>query len=116
MVDDGPQTTPLRHMLWLAWVLSVIYLGVGALVAGLNRVLGGSLARFSLAMDSFAGAFLKLLGLWDPLIRLLAEGRLETWQLRLILVAVSVALIFTYALVVGVLLSIARALLTRRPG
>ncbi|MBS2027923.1 MAG: hypothetical protein JST54_08480 [Deltaproteobacteria bacterium] len=116
MVDDAPRTSPLRHMLWLAWVLSAIYLGVGAVAAALNRVFNGSLSRFSLAMDSFAGSFLKILHLWDPLMQALARGRVETWELRLILVAISVALIFAYALVVGLLLSGVRLLLVKRGG
>lgn len=107
------RTTPLRHMLWLAWVLSAIYLGMGAVIALANRLAHGSLYRLASSMDQFAGAFLQVFGLWRPLMQLLARGDLERWQLHLVLMALSVALIFGYALTLGLLLNGVRALWLR---
>ena len=114
MAAPDVRTTPLRHMLWLAWVLSAVYLAMGGLIALLNRLGHGNLYRLAASMDQFAGAFLQVLGLWRPLMLLLAQRDLERWQLHLVLMALSVLLIFAYALSLGLLLNAVRAVWLRR--
>lgn len=109
-MDEAPRNTPLRHMLWLAWLVSAIYLAAGGVIALVNRVSHGSWARLALSMDMFAASFLRLVHLWNPLLLAMGSGRLETWQVRVVLMGLSVALIFLYALTVGLLLNALRSL------
>jgi hypothetical protein len=113
MAAPDVRTTPLRHMLWLAWVLSAVYLLMGGLVALINRLGHGSFHRLAASMDQFAGAFLQVLGLWRPLMLWLAQSDLERWQLHLVLISLSVLLIFAYALSLGLLLNAVRAVWMR---
>lgn len=113
MDDLSPPTTPLRHMLWLAWLLSAIYLAAGAMIAFANRVSHGHLGRLALAMDLFAASFLRMVHLWHPLLDAMGNGHLETWEIRVVMMSISVALIFTYALTVGLLLNGLRTLWER---
>ena len=113
MAAPDVRTTPLRHMLWLAWVLSAVYLAMGGLIALFNRLGHGNLHRLASSMDQFAGAFLQVVGLWHPLMLLLLQGDLERWQVHLVLMALSVGLIFTYALSLGLLLNAVRAVWLR---
>jgi hypothetical protein len=97
-------------MLWLAWMLSAVYVAAGAVVAGINRLLHGKIAALAFGMNAFAVSFLRLLHLWEPLIYARATGRIEGWQLQLALTCLSVALFFAYALTLGLVLNGLRAL------
>jgi len=115
MSSDPQPTTPLRHMLWLAWLLSAAYLAAGAVVALVHRLSHGLfLGNLAQAMDLFGGTVLRVVHLWHPLLVAAATGRISPVVFRLVLIALSVALVFLYALCVGLLLNGARALWMRR--
>jgi hypothetical protein len=115
MSTDSPPTTPLRHMLWLAWLLSAAYLAAGTGVALVHRLSHGLWwGEAAQAMDLCGGGFLRIVHLWHPLLLQMQAGHLGPIAFRAVLIGVSVAIIFSYALTVGLLLNGARSLWMRR--
>jgi hypothetical protein len=101
-------------LLQQAFWLSVIYLVIGAAVAGIRRHHDSSfLLNLSVGLDGPAHALLESVGLWEGLLRRFALGALKPWEWRSILAAVTVLIIHAQALTLGLLLSVARALFVR---
>jgi hypothetical protein len=97
-----------------AFWLSAIYLLLGAAVAGVRRYTDTAfLSAFSVGLDGPAHEVLERTGLWERLLRGYALGQVKPWQWRAILAGVTVLVIHVQALLLGIILTAARALFLR---
>ena len=106
--------TPLRALLRQAWWIAVLYLLAGGFVALMRRLTHRMFwNEVAEVFDSVGIAALRLLHLWSPIGRALFSHRLDNWEVRLLLIAVTVGIIFLQALALGLVLTAVRALWLR---
>lgn len=99
---------PARHYPMLriaagnAFLLSMLYLGLGLVVEVLYRYRPSRLVvRLSLSLDSLPARVLELTGLMRPLSEAYFTGRLSESWVRAVFGVTTLAVIFVLALVVG---------------
>lgn len=105
----------VRTMAANAFLLSLLYLGLGVVLEVLRRVAELRwAARLLLAMDALPARALEAAGLLTPLREAYLAGGVRDWVLRAVFSAAALGVIFTTAAVVGVLMACLGALLRRR--
>ncbi|QRK08486.1 hypothetical protein JQX13_52745 [Archangium violaceum] len=111
-----PPPLPLmRIMGGNAFLLSVLYLLVGIVVEGAQRLWPSVfLQRLSLSLDSLPARALELVGLMQPLRDAYYSERLSVSAVRLVFGATTIVIIFLLAVVVGVFMGSLRSLLFRK--
>nr|WP_239015539.1 hypothetical protein [Archangium violaceum] len=98
-----------------AFLLSVLYLLVGIVVEGAQRLWPSVfLQRLSLSLDSLPARALELVGLMQPLRDAYYSERLSVSAVRLVFGATTIVIIFLLAVVVGVFMGSLRSLLFRK--
>lgn len=106
-VRERPPSSPLLQVMWgNAFLLSVLYLLVGIVVESIRRRYRSPFfERLSMALDSLPARALELTHGLEPLREAYFNGRVSDIGVRVIFGAVTVAVIFLLALVVGVLMA-----------
>lgn len=88
-----------------ATLLSGLYLAVAVATELVRRQWNPRwLERVSLSLEAFPARTLELLGLFDPVRRSWAEGRLTQLEVRFIYAATTVGVIFTLGFAVGLVM------------